>query len=452
MRALCAAIVSLAAVSPARASIYDIFGFNARGVGMGGAMTANADDYTGTFYNPAALTRRTTPVFGGGMLVTVPRLDVTRTLPVCLDGTQACGARYGTAWSDRDTVLPEPFVGFVLGWSIPLGGVFKYKLAIGVSLFVPSINLVRGEGLDPQTPQFYMYQNLHDQLVLLVAVAYRPLPWLSFGVGAQILADVHGRAAFTLDILNGTIGRQDLEVELAPKAAATAGLHFRPIPALEIGVSYRQELALEFRLPADFVLSSAASLRLGVDGTLLYTPHTISFGVSYHFEKQRLTLSLAADYALWSLAPDPTVRVSVDIQGELVRTLGLQDTLDISSESAGVDLRFRDTVSPRFGLEWGALPWLDLQLGYFYRPSPASRATGPNNHLDNDVHAFSFGTAFLVNDPFRKGDHPIRIGLSHQLGWLPNRTIHKASAQDPVGDLQHGGLTYALSLSVDYTY
>ena len=42
----------------ARADVFDTFGFGPRGASMGGALTAEVNDYSAVFYNPARLVQR----------------------------------------------------------------------------------------------------------------------------------------------------------------------------------------------------------------------------------------------------------------------------------------------------------------------------------------------------------------------------------------------------------
>lgn len=436
----------------ARASIFDLYGMGARGLGMGGAMAPLAADYSGAFYNPGAITQRKQVTFGAAFMLTLPVLDVRRGVPVCLNGPAVCGGRHGGLYSDRETVVPDTFSGFTVGWVFPYGGVFENRLATAIALYVPTINLVRAEALDPQTPQFYMYQNLPDQLVLMGSIAYRPLDWFSFGVGFQILANVFGEASFGLDIANKLVRSSDITVELAPTAAAIAGLHFQPTPGLKIGVSYRQAIGLEFALPAFIDAEGLANLELQVEGSVLYQPHQFGLGVSYTWEAIGLTVSAQVDYAMWSLAPDPSPKVAVDFSGGLLEAFGLEDTIDVSSGSEPIELQFHDTVTPRIGVEWGPLTWLQLRAGYHYRPSPAPRSTGSSNYLDNDVHAFGFGAAFVIGDPLSDTGKPVSIEIGNQLGWLPRRTVVKDNPVDPVGNLEHGGFTYGLSITINHQY
>ena len=95
MRRLLVLLVLLGSL-PAGANIFDIYGFNPRGISLGSAMVSEVDDYTATFYNPAALTRHKHITLGGGFTFSIPRLTVGRSVPVCLNGRAACNAAHGT--------------------------------------------------------------------------------------------------------------------------------------------------------------------------------------------------------------------------------------------------------------------------------------------------------------------------------------------------------------------
>src|SRR6187551_1119647 len=76
---------------------------SARGVGMGGAFTAIADDPTAVYFNPAGLDDLESQVMVGGELVYGPRSFV----PLNPDGTN--GAAQSTS-----VVAPVPAIGTVL--------------------------------------------------------------------------------------------------------------------------------------------------------------------------------------------------------------------------------------------------------------------------------------------------------------------------------------------------
>ena len=176
---------------PARASYYDLYGFTPRTTAMGGAMTAAVRGYAATFYNPAALTAVKAGRVGLVGHFRAPALFVER--QVTDEG------------SAHPTSMPHEGGAVSLGWAYPMGGIFEDRLALGVSLHLPMGRLVRVQGVDRLSPQFYRYQNLHDKMMFLAAAAFEPFSWLSIGGGVQVLADLTGRARLTLDIVDGLI-------------------------------------------------------------------------------------------------------------------------------------------------------------------------------------------------------------------------------------------------------
>ncbi len=142
----------------------------------------------------------------------------------------------------------------------------------------------------------------------------------------------------------------------------------------------------------------------------------------------------------------------MDLGGRLLEGLGLGDDLDLSVRSNPVELGFVDTVAIRAGFEWTPLYWLDIRTGYFFRPTPAPRATSVTAYLDNDAHVISLGAAFRFMDPFDVHPTPTTISFAAQASVLPRRTVYRDTAGDPVGDLSHGGAIYTLAIDVSHSY
>jgi hypothetical protein len=349
-------------------------------------------------------------------------------------------------------VLPRAFSGFTLGALTPFGGLLDNRVAFGITAYLPANNLIRAEGLDPQRPQFYAYQSLPDKFNILGALAYKPVDWLSLGLGFQVLANLDGDVRLELDVLNHTYERADIVVKVKPKANLTAGLLFMPTDELRVGVAWRGELDLFYRLPVTAELGSPLRLAIDVSETVLYQPHQIAFGISYRLADPDLLLSADLVWSLWSMAPDPSPHVSLDVGGSLIDGLGLGETLDVNTAGRTLELGFVDTLSPRFGLEYTPIRWMTLRGGYLYRPTPAPRQTGATNYLDNDAHGASLGLAFTFSDPLDVHPNPVVLEAGNQLTILSRRTVFKASESDPVGDLSHGGLVYSVGISVSHSY
>ena len=388
---------------PAQASVFDTYGFGSRAAAMGNAAAAAAEDYTGVFYNPATLTVRKRPHVGLGIHLIAPDLttDVKR----------------------RDPTAPPPEeprtnVGVHLGLLFPLGGLINDRVAFGVGVYVPTIQVTRVESFDPVTPHFYRYDALPDKINLALGVAFELHETVSIGLGYQYLGTLTGNAQIDLDLLTRRFTRKNVDVDIQGRGGLTAGLLIRPSDALRIGLSYRSALSVAYLLDVDINLIGIGALQVDIAGIALYTPEQTTLGVAW----QRGDFTLTADliWSRWSDAPDPSPEFTVTLDGE---DIGLGA---IVADADPVDLGAQDTLEPRVGVEWSARPDLQIRGGYGLRPTPLPSQTGFNNYLDSDAHVFGMGVAYSIPDPLDIHDSPVTFGLTLQLTVLEDRAHPKA--------------------------
>ncbi len=430
------AVLLCLAATPARASVLDLYGFNPRGTAMGNAQAAAADDYTATFYNPAAMTQRKQVNVGAGFVLTSPRLHVDRDHPT--------PAQRGIA-----AELPPDFSGVNLGALFPLGGKFDHRVAVGLAMYLPTLNLLRGEGVDSRVPQFYRYQNLPDKYVLLASLAFEIGPWLSLGAGVQTLAGLDGGVELDLEVANRRVRERAVQVNVFPTAAPVAGLFSRPIPPLRLGASWRSELQLDYSLPSAIRIDDLLDLNLDIGGTVLFSPHTFNFGAAYDVAPWHLLVSAEVSYELWSRAPDPSPRFTVDIAGEIPEGLGIGEALDIGN-GAPVVLNFRDVPVFKAGVEHhpgGGR--FSVRAGYTWRPTPSPVPTGAFNYIDNDAHILAAGAGISFADPLEIQQQPLHVDVVYQATLLVEQQVAKSrGAADPVGDYSAGGTIHSFGISL----
>lgn len=429
------AVLSLAALAaaPAQASVLDIYGYNPRGTAMGNAQAAVADDYTATFYNPAGLTRRKKVAVGAGFMATFPDLYIDRDFQT-------------EEQTEVQSELPPSFSGFNLGAVFPLGGLVGNRVALGIGLYLPTLNVLRGEGIDPQIPQYYRYQNLPDKLVALASVAVEPFDWISVGGGIQVLAAIDGEVALDIEIANRRVERQSLDIEIAPTTAPVLGLLVRPFDGLSVGASYRGELQLDYAIPVDIAIDDLIDLRLDIGGTALYVPDYWNFGVAYDWRGADLLASAEVTWARWSRAPDPSPTFTADIDGTLAAGLGLEDRLDVGN-GRPVDLKFRDVPVYKIGVEQRPHPKVRLRAGYTYRPTPAPVPEDVFNYIDNDAHMLAGGVGFSFADPLEVHRSPVSLDIVYQVTVMEEERVAQRAADDRVGDYDAGGIIHGLQIS-----
>jgi long-subunit fatty acid transport protein len=426
-------LVLLLLAGVAQASVYDLYGFTPRGRAMGNAQTADADDFTGAFYNPATLTRRKQIVVGAGLLHTRPGLTIDRQYQ-------------NDAQRAVPSTTPEAFTGLNLGALFPMGRKFGDRVAIGAGMYLPLLRLLRAASVDAQVPQFYRYEQQPDKFVFLLSGAVEITDWLSIGAGVQVLATLDGQIDLDIELANRRISKRALVVDISPTAAPIAGVMFTPSKTLRIGLSWRDDIQLDYALPGDIRIDRLIDFDLTLQGTVLYTPQTWSAGVAWD-APGGLTLAADVSWLRWSQAPDPSPTVAIDLGGELLDGLGLGDRIDIAS-GAPVELAFRDVIEARFGAEYLPVKGFAARLGYVYRPSPAPVPTGPFNQIDPDAHVVSAGVGFTFRDPLEVRQNPVTVDLVYQATLMQSQQVQQqAGDQDRVGDYEAGGAVHSLGIA-----
>lgn len=416
--------------SAAHASVFDTYGFGSRATAMAGAHAAASDDYTAVYYNPGALTVRKVPHVGTGLNLVVPRLAIDRDVP-----------------NDEapDSELPQTNVGVNLGVLFPLGGLVENRFALGAGIFLPTLQVTRVDALPPATPHFHRYDALPDKLVLAVAGAFEPHETISFGLGMQVLGNLTGNAKVELDLLNQRFARKELSVDVHADLAVTAGVHVRPWDTLRLGFSFRDELALGYKLITDVVITGVGELVAEVEGVSAYTPQQFTWAAAYD-PTDEWTLTVDVLWARWSRSPDPTGRFVVRLDAT---QLGIDE---IEGRSAPVDLGAVDTVEPRVGAEWRPDERWAVRGGYGLRPTPLPAQTGYTNYVDSDAHQVGMGLGYSFPDPLAMHQTPITLDLTAQLTWLAERRASKVDPSDPVGDYVAGGPIWHTTLTFRHDF
>lgn len=395
---------------------------------MGNSMTAAANDYHAVYYNPALLMTRKYAHAGLAFNWVEPLLTI--------DGN-----------GEKKELLPERNLGFHLGISTTIGGIFKDKIAFGACFFVPLLRLTRAESIDYGVPQFYMYENLPDKMLVLVAGAYEPWDWLSLGVGLQILGDIDGSADIQLSLVDQQVTQRRLSIDLHANLGVTAGLAFKPYPGLSIGVSYREAVELTYNIPLRTLVEELGALAFEIEGSGLYSPHQINVGIAWNIPNIPLLLTSDLTVALWSLASSPAPKADVTLD-----TSQLQETPKniVDIQSTYISLDASTIVIPRIGLEY-SLSNIQLRAGYFFRPTPLPTPAYETNYVDSEAHAVTFGGSWQYkNTDVNKSS--LILGLALQLTHLTDRKVTKSQPDTTAGDYTAGGNIFSLLFDVQLDF
>lgn len=407
---LCA---SLTLTSPARASVFDVFGMTARGSAMGGALGATVADHAAIYYNPAGLTRRKKVHFGLTAQVFAPLLDIKQ----ALDTT-------------RDAVLPQTNLAVTLGVVFPLAGKLDDRIALGVAIYLPVLNVTRFEAIDPATPQFYLYQSLPDALVIAAGLGVQITDWLSIGVGAQVLAAFEGKLELDLNLANRRVEHREITGEIFGDIGPVVGLQLGPFEGFSFGFTYRNDFSLAFELPIDLRIDGVGLLAIDARGTGLYTPDQFNFGFAYAIPTFPLLIAADVTWVRWSLAPKPAIEIDTVLDDTGLDSDAAEPGEVLNLETLNPDLGAQDILIPRVGLEYRHSELWALQAGYFYRPSPIPDQTGYTNYADAAAHTVSLGGSLSWEDPLEVHKNPMSVDLFVQATILEDRPAIKDFAQD----------------------
>lgn len=431
-----AAALGLSLAPGARADVLYSYGYNARGIALGGATAAQAKDFGVAYYNPGGSVFLEIPAIGLGYMKTGNWLEQRYGEKAELDSTE--GTVFGA-------VLPFPF-----------GGFLKDRLALGLAAFVPRGVFLALDVPYPRVPQYVLLRNSGRQATQLPTLSIRVFDWLGVGGGAQLFSNTDGEINAIIDS-NGdvqTYTGQEVFTSFAPTfgALVKGGEMWAPLDGFSLGLVFREEFFTNYRIPINTYIGPAP-ITLIFEATSIYTPRQWTAGLSWENEALGLVAEVDASYNEWSGFPDPNLIVDVDF------TVPVLDISFMSGEK--IEPNFHDTVTVRTGVEKevysGEILGLMTQAGYFWDPSPVPAQTGVTNYLDSDRHVGSAGLAF---EWFRIGDYefagPFTLQIFGQMHYLVPRVFYKdtsVEADNPgYPRIDVGGWIYGMGANVTWYF
>lgn len=382
----------------AHASLPQTFGVGSRATALGGAFTAQADDFSATFYNPAGL------ALTGATEVAVAPVWVGADLWVEEPG------------GPRDTPRDPSTVGYFIGVAGPVGALLDLpELALGLTLYLPWEDVV-DIGIPARTDArfFPLYSDRLERIVINPALAYRFMEGLSVGIGLDVFFDLDAptgaRYRRETDHSEQRALEADISRSLDINPAPYAGVLYAPTPALSVGVSYRHEQSARTAGRTDFFFGGDEEASLGLDVLYLsfFSPTELSLGVSVS-PTPWLTANVDATWARWSAFEGPHGRTP--------------------------DPAFEDVFVPHAGLRLGACSWLDVLAGYLYQPSPVPPQSGVSNYLDGDRQVISTGAEVMLREQLG-----LSVAVHAQLHLLAERETTKDPGRLPDRDPGAPGL------------
>jgi long-chain fatty acid transport protein len=451
---LCGAAAVLALAAPASANEPDAYGFGSRSSAMGGAVVADATDFSANYYNPAGL-------------ASAPGVEIS--------------IGYMYAWNhlrinDRDTGV-APVHGLVGGLVAP-GELFGVPFAFGIAVHMPDDGLSRVKALRQEVPRWEIYDNRASTLFLATNLAVRPFPFLEIGGGLAFLAATRGRFEIsgTADILAPYDSqlRHEVDADLTSIRYPQAGLRVLFGSYGTLGVAYRGETKLQLELEAhlqgvvDFA-GIAVPLEYELETRTIdaFLPQQVVIGLSFQ-KIENLHIDVDLTFVNWGAYESSTARTRAHLEAQPPPGTPLELPADPKPTQV-IPPDFQDRFVPRIGVEYlwpvaggmrhvagrsrdRRLIEVPLRAGYVYEDSPVPPQTGFTNFVDATRHTFTIGTGLTLNAPIDELPGSIHLDIHGQLSVLPEITVEKTNPADFIGDYRAAGRMLSLGATMSAVF
>lgn len=351
----------------------------------GGAGAANAEDPAANTYNAAA------GMMAPGLAASVGVVLATPSLSASGEGFEANSSNVSTPPHLHARYMGEHF-------------------GLGASLTVPFGSKVHWP--DDWERRFEL-RTADVQVVRVSAFLATRFDFVSIAVGPHY--DV-GSLGFvrSIDFVD-TEGTASIETR-ATGFGVSASIFARPRDDIDLGLSYTSRTTLDFDGYADFDAPPEFSGRLqdGAIRTSVTLPDRFRLG------------------ARWR--PTTAWEVLADLDLTLWNTI---DALDLDFESEDTDdlLQPRDwraTLTPRAGVRFSALSFLDLRAGAYFDPSPVPASTVGPGSPDSSRIGLTLGAGLALAEA-------VRVDLGYQL-------VRFTGAE--AADIRYGGTVHLVGASV----
>lgn len=387
----------------------------ARGNALGGTLVGRADDPSAIFYNPAGMTQLHGLQVLGGATAIMPKTDV-----VTIDaGTETTTKTDSNVW-----VPPHLYSTCQCSDSIWLGlGIFS-RFGLGTEF-------------DEGWPGRYnSYNAVIQTLTVNPNVALKVNDKLSLAVGASWMwFDLTLEQKIDFGKLSGSPNTVDVDQSLTGDSSGygfNMALHYKAFDWMSLGVSYVSRIRQDMDGEADFSKPSTVPQNLfnntSVSGDVTL-PDMVSLGVAF-YPVHRLSLEVDGVWTGWSSYD----KFAIDYRNPILPGVG-----SITKEK-----KWDDVWRLQVGVEYKALDWLDLRLGYVWDDSPVPAETADYLVPTNDRHLYNLGCGLRWNE--------WTADFSYTYLCIESRSVN-ARPKDGVLDSRfEDGRVHLMGISVGYRF
>ena len=447
MHAVVVVVAMVASLGGRAGGSAETYGHDGVALGRAGAIVADDSGPAAAFANPAALARLRGPMLHAGFQLAMPQLSIET------------DRQFDPADPLRPAI-PAPVAGFAVGFGVPLELIVKDRVSLGFTAYLPSVALVRARAYDPARPSFYVFDSATEHYELFASVGLRLMDWLSVGVGTRLGAGQGGEATLVLDPVRNRFTRQELDTSQFSVNSLIAGVLVGPVGVDGIDqVKARAAFVVRDRSSFDVILPASLTLG-GLDVGLVldlvtlsnFSPRVWTGGVQLDV-LERWEFALDVQYAQWSEAPSPFLKVRNDISGEGLARLGFGDALDAPGpgQERVISPGFVDTINVRAAVEGEVADGVVVRGGYGLRPTPVPDQTSATNIVDNTAHTLALGVGVRADLPL-VAQRPFWFNVSYQAVLMAPRRADKTSARDAIGSWTSSGAVHHIGVELRYCW
>ena len=378
----------------------------ARASALAGAVSADADDCTASYYNPANLAEGERSWLCVDYSTTLSSLEPR--------GQSAAGESIHTL--EAGLASRGPLFG------VPFG--------VGALLALPGARLSQIEAIRPEAETWVLDTNRPRIAFSAIAIGFRPLPRWSLGAALHLLAGVEGGFRVNGDLAQPNVHDSQLthsvDADLVSTRSFAASLAWTPSDSSRLALVYRHRAQLSQRIDGDL------SGNLGTAGLLLPARYVARSEVAPASFPSALVLAAHHELGRFGIAAELTWEdfsswVSPDGRSEGALTIGdVPVNLNGGAPRAPLLPSPHDRFVARIGFEARALEaqsiGVRLRAGYAFEPSPfPARETA--RWLDSDRHSLAAGAGL----EHRFDHYVLRGDLFGLIAFLPERDAVRAS-------------------------
>jgi long-chain fatty acid transport protein len=394
--AACVAASCMGTATLSLAAGFKISEQGAKAMAMGNAFSAQADDPSALFYNPAGIAYlKGTQVSLGSLTILVPQTEFDGTTP--LSGNVPLGNGTSPVYerAKRDIFIAPTFYlthSFEnLPLSVGLGINSLYPLAKSwddSSSFRNQIMNISIKPINFQPTVAYRFDDLNLAVAGGIDITY-----------AQVSLQ---KAAYTSTITGGApYGAFELGNLGADATAIDYGYNFglmwRPAKSLSFGATYRSEIKLHLDGDANFLATTPAGITAMGDSYSSIPANALPFYRARYTSSASTTLTLPSNVDL-AVAWKPLEPLTLEFDATWTGWSSY-DKLELVFDNPQFNnfnnkpdpKNWKDVWSYKFGAQYAYNPNLDLRCGYSFDTSPVPSNTLGPELPDSDRHSFSIG-------------------------------------------------------------